>query len=91
MYFINKFFNKACLQFLGRGGISYYDGVREYYVGTQNFVPNNLSKDKYGVIIFTKYIRYKKADESISDDEKKRIAFEVKELLIKDKIIAEIE
>ncbi len=91
MYLLKKLFRKNCLQFLGRGGILYFDSVYEYYIETQNFVPNVQSKSNYGVIIFYKLIRYKQKDNELSENEKRKIAFKVQTLLANDKIIATIE
>ena len=51
IYFIKKLFGMECYRFIGRGGLYYFDGEKEYYVDTQNYVPNKLSRDGYGVKI----------------------------------------
>lgn len=91
MYFIKKYFGYKCLQFLGRGGILFYDGCQEYYVDTENFVPDNKSRDKYGVRIFRDEIRFKNKEKNIPMSEKNKIASEVKNILSAKKIIATIE
>ena len=91
MYFIKKLFKKECLQFLGRVGILYFDGFNEYYIETQNFVPNVDSKSNYSVIIFYKEIIYNQSDTELNEGEKAKIASKVQTLLDKKRIISTIE
>lgn len=78
---LKSFFKKRAYTFLGKGGISFrYEGC-EYYIDTNNFLGNN-----YGVEIFYKDIRLINNSLSLTDLEKKKIAFKVKNILEKDKV-----
>ncbi|HEX2607710.1 MAG TPA: hypothetical protein VHK91_10040 [Flavisolibacter sp.] len=73
MYFIKKLFRLESLMFLGRGGIQFFDGHDEYYVDTENFVPDEHSKNKLGVRLFSEGIRLKNNNEVPLTEEKKRM------------------
>ena len=70
---------------------AFFDGSKEYYIDTENYVPNNKSMNNYGVVIFYKEIKYKNKNKEIEESEKKLIAIEVQSLLERNKIIATIE
>lgn len=90
IYYIRKALKKEAVQYWGRGGIFYFDGMNEFYVDSENFVPNKNSKHNYGVLIFPDDVRYKNQNIEIPDEEKKRIVKRVQLYLAKRGIIAEL-
>mgnify|MGYP003402233449 CR=1 FL=1 len=91
MYLLKKILNKKGYCFTGRGGMFYFDGNNEYYIDTENYIPNEKSKSNYAVAILYKGIKFKnKKNEEIGEEKKRAVASEVQSLLEKDKIIATI-
>ena len=78
--------SKKPIKLLGRGGITYNDGKREYYIDSDNMPPEDSG---IGVVIFYKGIKLRNDKTPLSEDEKRRIAYEVKGLMEKksDKVI----
>ena len=91
MYFLKKLFKLKGYYLIGRGGMLFFDGNNEFYIDTENYIPNNKSKSNYGVAIISKEIRYKNLNKGIEESQKKSIAVEVQSLLASDGIIATIE
>jgi hypothetical protein len=60
-------------------------------IDTENFVPDERSRNKYSVRIFLSEIRFQNNEEELSEADKNKIAFAVKELLQSKRIIATIE
>ena len=56
MYLSKKILNKKGYCFTGRGGMFYFDGNNEYYIDTENYIPNEKSKSNYAVAILYKVI-----------------------------------
>ncbi|MGB5024295.1 MAG: hypothetical protein WBO44_03045 [Saprospiraceae bacterium] len=88
VYFFKKLFKIECYRFIGRGGLFYFDGENEYYVDTQNYVPNKLSREGYAVTIMTKGIRDSASSDKVVD--KVYITSRVKSILNKQNIVVEI-
>ena len=67
---------KKPIRLLGRGGLAYSDGNQEYYVDSDNMPPRESG---VGIVIFYKGIKLKNGDTELSDEEKKGIAFLIKD------------
>lgn len=79
MNFIKKIFKKKPYTFLGRAGISFYDGEYEFYINTNDFL-----SDSHEIEVFYEDIRLMDNSFILTDFEKKKIAFTVKKILEKD-------
>ena len=84
-YFLKNIFKKRPYTILGRGGISYREEGKEFYIDTNNFLEGS-----YGIQIFYTDIRSVNSEQLLDEKEKKRIASRLKELLEKDGTRAEI-
>lgn len=75
-----KFFSKKKITYLGRGGIKYRQGTKNFYIDTNNLLAKDLT-----IEIFRSDV--KTEDGELLDEENgQRIAIEVKKLLEEDKV-----
>lgn len=71
--FIKRLFIRKPYTFLGKGGISFYDGQEKFYIDTNNFLG-----ERGDVEIFYKDIKLLNSERILSESQKKEIAFKVK-------------
>jgi len=90
LYFFRRMLRLKACRFIGRGGMVFFDGKYEYYIDTENYVPNSQSRDNYSVLILVDGIRYKSLNTGIELNKKKAIALEVQSFLRKSNILSSI-
>lgn len=67
---------KKPVRLLGRGGMSYNDGQREYYIDSDNMPPRESG---IGLVIFYKGIKLKDDSTPLSDEDRMAVAQFIKD------------